>query len=650
MQTQLFFNGAATDPASALVRSASNNQAAARPCFVLGDNPELEIYVTDGAGGFDTQSGDATVTPWLGIGTPGGAPSSGTFWLGVSSATSGTLHNGSRYYIQTYVAGDDFTNCGASANETGEIFTKTNGSPTSWANGSTLVEITTDLTYNATAAQVESALEATEALTGVSVTKNGSAPVWVIEWDDVGAVSALIGGADSLSPSSACVVSELQAGSASARERQLVRLTRQPYALQTTWDTVTDGWTARLDCNTRGLLELLDGAASANSTLELQLVDADGNIRTVGQVQCLVRNEAIDPNSTTALPLASYLTAEQARLAFVQNRYAVTALTGGGTALDGIATGTTASQIVATNSMFAIEISDSISFYELVSGTDAESSPDVIRPDDYDGTDNARVWKLLTVGAAYQNYVEGTLFSVAPTSGAYLSASAIGSGAQANANYALSFGRDCIVSASQAANLGGSSNAASAQSAITLGGSTNAASGAYSATLAGVSNSASAQSAVAIGERAIADIPAAFAIGGGNSVAANANQVTRLIGVLSTGNSTPAAMTASDGSGRFTLRANTLWTFSILVSARQQSGLGHASWRVFGAIYRNSLASSTAILGDIELSPNSANESDWDFTVQADTTNGALKLLCTGDPSATVYWTALIDISEVTRS
>jgi len=32
--------------------------------------------------------------------------------------------------------------------------------------------------------------------------------------------------------------------------------------------------------------------------------------------------------------------------------------------------------------------------YELVSGTDAESSPDIIRPDDYAGTTNEKVWKL----------------------------------------------------------------------------------------------------------------------------------------------------------------------------------------------------------------------------------------------------------------
>lgn len=49
----LFFNSAASDPASALARSQTNNQPAMKPVFVLGDNPEVNIYVTSGDGGFD---------------------------------------------------------------------------------------------------------------------------------------------------------------------------------------------------------------------------------------------------------------------------------------------------------------------------------------------------------------------------------------------------------------------------------------------------------------------------------------------------------------------------------------------------------------------------------------------------------------------
>lgn len=37
--------------------------------------------------------------------------------------------------------------------------------------------------------------------------------------------------------------------------------------------------------------------------------------------------------------------------------------------------------------------------YELVTGTDAESSPNVIRPGDYAASTNEKVWKIATVGA-----------------------------------------------------------------------------------------------------------------------------------------------------------------------------------------------------------------------------------------------------------
>jgi hypothetical protein len=311
----LFFNASSSDPASALVRDETRNTPAAKPVFTLGDNPEINLYVTDGSGGYDADSGSASVTPWLGIGTPGGEPDDGTWWLGVSSATSGALTNGSRYYIQDYQAGDDFTNVGATVNETGAIFTKNNGSPTDWTHGSTLVEITADLAHDATAAAIQSALIATHeiAADALAVTKPGSALVFSVQWAANGAQSLLIGGGSNLSPASAVVVSRVATGSSSVKERQLVRLTRQPAALQTTWAQISNGWNARLDCNTEGLLDLLNGAESVGSKLELQLVDGSGNIRTVGQVECLIRNEAIDEESTIPAPLPSYLTSAQVR-------------------------------------------------------------------------------------------------------------------------------------------------------------------------------------------------------------------------------------------------------------------------------------------------------------------------------------------------
>jgi hypothetical protein len=69
-----------------------------------------------------------------------------------------------------------------------------------------------------------------------------------------------------------------------------------------------------------------------------------------------------------------------------------TGLTGGGANLDGILTvdltvGVRALVVAGTNA----------SLYHLRAGTDAESSPAIIRPDDYAGTTNEKVWEKLTV-------------------------------------------------------------------------------------------------------------------------------------------------------------------------------------------------------------------------------------------------------------
>lgn len=48
--------------------------------------------------------------------------------------------------------------------------------------------------------------------------------------------------------------------------------------------------------------------------------------------------------------------------------------------------------------LVSVIVSGVLYLYALQSGTDAESSPDVIRPDDYAGTTNEKVWKLVYGG------------------------------------------------------------------------------------------------------------------------------------------------------------------------------------------------------------------------------------------------------------
>ena len=63
------------------------------------------------------------------------------------TATSGTLVIGTVYTITTFVAGDSFTNVGATANATGNIFVATGTTPTTWTNGSTLTATVPPLNF-----------------------------------------------------------------------------------------------------------------------------------------------------------------------------------------------------------------------------------------------------------------------------------------------------------------------------------------------------------------------------------------------------------------------------------------------------------------------------------------------------------------------
>ena len=641
----LFFNSAASDPASALARSQTNNQPALKPTFVLGDNPEVNIYVTDGGGGFDPASGDATVTPSLGIGTPGAGPSGGTFWLGVSTATSGALTTAKRYQIETYVAGDDFTNVGAAENATGVVFSSTGTTPTDWTNGSTLIEITTDVAYAASAATLEAALEATAAVVGVTVTKASSAPNFVVEWDAVGAVALLVGGPSSLTPASAVVTSELQAGSASAVERQIVRLTRQPYALQTVWSTIADGWSARLDCNTRGLLDFLEGEVSAGSTLELQLVDASQNVRTVGQVPCTIRNEAIDEASTIPTPFPSYLTATQVNQNFLQNRFQVTALDGGGTALDGIPTGTTALPTVPTDALVAIELGGDIFFYELVAGTDAESLPDVVRPDDYAASTNERVWLLRAVPSALplhaSTHEDGGAdeISVAGLSGLL----ADGQTALAHASTHASAGSDPVsLSKSQVAGLT-LYNETSGTTSVVIGGSSST-----SATIGGM---VFGLSSTAVGDYSMATgYQAATRLRGQRAHAAGSNYGFTLSDYILNGLTNDQfsleLLLDAQSNQRLTLPNNSTFAFKAMLTARRTDASENDGWEIIGLIHRDANAASTT-LDAVQI--NQIGSTSWGVAVTANTISGDLRFTVTGEAGKNIRWGVNVTASEVAQ-
>lgn len=168
------------------------------------------------------------------LGTPDKIPTTGTFTLApVAAQTSGVLVATKRYLIVAFVAGDSFTNVGATANASGNIFIATGTTPTTWTNGSSVQEITTDLAVDATYTQVQAALNATAAITalgGVTVTKPTPGNYKVTFSGAYGAQTEITCPIiANMSPYSVLVPSRVQAGTTGLHEVQLLRLIAVPY-------------------------------------------------------------------------------------------------------------------------------------------------------------------------------------------------------------------------------------------------------------------------------------------------------------------------------------------------------------------------------------------------------------------------------------
>jgi len=169
------------------------------------------------------------------------------------------------------------------------------------------------------------------------------------------------------------------------------RINETAVAAQATWSGITNGWTADLDLETVELLALLGDETEIEAFAQVTITDPDARPRTYAQQRIRIENRILSPGSGTPTPIEDYLTSAQTYDRFVQNRSAITGLTGGGVLnLDGITTLTKGPGWIV-----AVMISGGLKFYQLQAGTDAESSPDVIRPDDYTATTNEKVWRLL---------------------------------------------------------------------------------------------------------------------------------------------------------------------------------------------------------------------------------------------------------------
>jgi len=98
---------------------------------------------------------------------------------------------------------------------------------------------------------------------------------------------------------------------------------------------------------------------------------------------------------------------------------------------------------------------------------------------------------------------------------------------------------------------------------------------------------------------------------------------------------------------RMVLLNNSSRAFNIQVIARRTDADGeNDAWEIKGLIYRDANAASTT-LGPLQL--NQIGATGWSVDVDADTTNGSLRIRVTGESAKTIRWAATITTTEVSE-
>lgn len=116
----------------------------------------------------------------------------------------------------------------------------------------------------------------------------------------------------------------------------------------------------------------------------------------------------------------------------------------------------------------------------------------------------------------------------------------------------------------------------------------------------------------------------------------------------STSNNSQTELFLNGSSVRLVLSNDTSWIFDCKIVARRTDADNEsAGYLLEGMIDRQTNAASTALVGTVTKTVYS-EDSDWDVTAEADSTNGALVIKVTGETSKTIRWAASCRTVEVT--
>jgi hypothetical protein len=168
----------------------------------------------------------------------------------------------------------------------------------------------------------------------------------------------------------------------------------------------------------------------------------------------------------------------------------------------------------------------------------------------------------------------------------------------------------------------------------------------------GAETSSTAPNSLAIGLQSLARNQSGVVQAGGRFASNGDAQVGRYTLRTVTINNTPTEMfiDGTAGSVRLTLPDDATWSFRIMITGhRTDLGNGHAGYTASGVIYRGAGAASTAIQGSVNKVVLAESNPSWDINISADSTNGSLRILVTGENAKTIRWVALVETVEITN-
>lgn len=168
----------------------------------------------------------------------------------------------------------------------------------------------------------------------------------------------------------------------------------------------------------------------------------------------------------------------------------------------------------------------------------------------------------------------------------------------------------------------------------------------------GAETAASAQGSLAIGLQSLARTQGSVVQASGRFTSNGDAQTGRYLLRSNTISASPTELfiDGTGGSTRLTLPDDSTWTFKVTVTAhRTDAGNGHAGYTASGVIYRGAGAASTFIQGSVNKVVLAESNPIWDINISADSTNGSLKILVTGETGKIIRWLALVETVEITN-